>query len=121
MTVNILTEPFGVSKLKGGCTGSSQSTLVKTPHYWKSRVAAHMRDKIKENSNEQEKSSIIRVWVGQKNPSLGITRDHRLSSLGKPRDAKRRSSGRIFLSYPHAHDRFLYGLCYTPDVDEGEQ
>ena len=34
--------------------------------------------------------------------------DHRLSSLGKPRDAKRRSSGRIFLSYPHIHDRLLY-------------
>ena len=34
--------------------------------------------------------------------------DHRLSSLGKPRDTKRRSPGRIFLSYPHMHDRFLY-------------
>ena len=31
------------------------------------------------NSGEQEKESIIRVRVGQKNPSLGI---------GKPRDAK---------------------------------
>ena len=28
-----------------------------------------------------------------------VPRDHRLSSLGKPRDAKRRSSGRIFLSH----------------------
>ena len=25
-----------------------------------------------------------------------------------PRGAKRRSSERIFLSYPHTHDRFLY-------------
>ena len=32
-------------------------------------------------------------------------------SLGKPRDAKRRSSGRIFLSYPHTHDRFLYSVA----------
>ena len=36
-----------------------------------------------------------------------VPRHHRLSSLGKPRDAKRRSSGRIFLSYPHTHDIFL--------------
>ena len=28
--------------LKGGCTGSSVSTLVKMPHCWKSHVAAHV-------------------------------------------------------------------------------
>ena len=28
--------------LKGGCTGSSESTLVKIPHCWKSHVAAHL-------------------------------------------------------------------------------
>ena len=28
--------------LKGGCTGSSESTLVKMPYCWKSRVAAHI-------------------------------------------------------------------------------
>ena len=37
-----------------------------------------------------------------------VPRDHRLSSLGKPRDAKRRSAGQTFRSYPHSHDRFLY-------------
>ena len=37
-----------------------------------------------------------------------VPRDHCLTSLGKPRDAKRRSSGRIFLPYPHTHGRFLY-------------
>ena len=36
-----------------------------------------------------------------------VPMDHRLSSIGKPNDAKRRSSGRIFLFYPHTHDRFL--------------
>ena len=38
--------------------------------------------------------------------SLGITVCHhsQVSSL----DAKRRSSGPIFLSYPNTHDRFLY-------------
>ena len=28
--------------LKGGCTGSSESTLVKMPHCWKSHVAAQI-------------------------------------------------------------------------------
>ena len=28
--------------LTGGCTGSSESTHVKMPHCWKSRVAAHL-------------------------------------------------------------------------------
>ena len=28
--------------LKGGCTGSSESPLVKMPHCWKSRVMAQM-------------------------------------------------------------------------------
>ena len=36
-----------------------------------------------------------------------VPQHRRLSSLGKPRDAKQRSSGQIFLSYPHTHDRFL--------------
>ena len=39
-----------------------------------------------------------------------VPRDNRLSPLGKPRDAKRRSSGRIFLSYPYTHDRYLKSL-----------
>ena len=39
--------------------------------------------------------------------------DHRLSSLGEPRGAKRRSSGQIFLFYPYTHDRFLYIFCLT--------
>ena len=31
-----------VFNLKGGCTGTSESTLVKMPHYWKSHVTAHI-------------------------------------------------------------------------------
>ena len=42
-----------------------------------------------------------------------VPRDHRLSSLGKPRDAKRWSSERIFLSYPHTPDGFLYSAVYV--------
>ena len=30
--------------LKGGCTGSSEYTLVKTPHCWKSHVSDHIFD-----------------------------------------------------------------------------
>ena len=30
--------------LKGGCTGSSESTLVKMPHCWKSHALAHYFD-----------------------------------------------------------------------------
>ena len=29
-------------RVKGGCTGSSESTLVKIPNCWKSHVMAHM-------------------------------------------------------------------------------
>ena len=43
MTVKILTEPhLRFLSLKGGCTGSSESTPVKMPHCWKSRVMAHI-------------------------------------------------------------------------------
>ena len=43
MTVKLLTEHnLELLSLKGGCTGSSESTLVKMPHYWKAHVAAHI-------------------------------------------------------------------------------
>ena len=32
--------PFVVFSLKGGCTGSYESAIVKMPHCWKSHVAA---------------------------------------------------------------------------------
>ena len=34
--------------LIGGYTGSSESTLVKTPHCWKSHVTAHILKKFDE-------------------------------------------------------------------------
>ena len=41
MSVKLLTEHhLEFLSLKGGCTGSSESTLVKMPHYWKSHAAA---------------------------------------------------------------------------------
>ena len=44
MTVQLLNEHhLEFLNLKGGCTGSSESTLVKIPHCWKSHVVAHFR------------------------------------------------------------------------------
>ena len=46
MTVKLLTEHklhhFEFLSLKAGCTGLSESTLVKMIHCWKSHVTAHM-------------------------------------------------------------------------------
>ena len=43
MTVKLLTEHhLEFLSLKGGCTGSSESTLVKMPHCWKSHVTAQL-------------------------------------------------------------------------------
>ena len=44
MSVMLLTEHhFEFLNNKGGCTGTSESTLVKMAHCWKSRFAAHIR------------------------------------------------------------------------------
>ena len=41
MIVKLLTEHhLEFLSLKGGCTGWSESTLVKMPHYWKSHALA---------------------------------------------------------------------------------
>ena len=43
MTVKLLIEyHLEFLSLKEGCTGSSESTLVKIPHCWKSHVTAHI-------------------------------------------------------------------------------
>ena len=43
MTVKLLTEQhLEFLSLKGGCTGLSESTLVKIPHCWKLHVAVHV-------------------------------------------------------------------------------
>ena len=42
MTVKLLTEQnLEFLSLTGSCRGSSEYTLVKMPHCWKSRAAAH--------------------------------------------------------------------------------
>ena len=46
MLIKLLTEHhLEFLSLKGGCTGSSESTLVKMPHCWKSHVMAHLHNK----------------------------------------------------------------------------
>ena len=43
MSVKLLAElHFEFLSLKGGCTGSSEATLVKMPHCWKSHVAVQL-------------------------------------------------------------------------------
>ena len=43
MIVKLLTEHhLEFLSLKGGCTGSYESTLVKMPHCWQSHVTAHL-------------------------------------------------------------------------------
>ena len=43
MSVKLLTEHhLEILSLKGGCIGSSESTLVKRPHCWKSHVRAQI-------------------------------------------------------------------------------
>ena len=43
-SVKLLTEHhLEFLSLEGGCTGSSESTLVKMPHCWKSHALAHIR------------------------------------------------------------------------------
>ena len=43
MSVKLLTEHhLELQSLKGDCRGSSESTLVKMPHCWKSRATAQM-------------------------------------------------------------------------------
>ena len=47
MIVKLLTEHhLEFLSLKGGCTGSSESTLVKMSNCWKSHAAAHITLKL---------------------------------------------------------------------------
>ena len=40
LTVKLIKQRLEFQGLTGDCTGSSESTLVKTPHCWKSHVTA---------------------------------------------------------------------------------
>ena len=67
MTVKLLTEHhLEFLSLKGGCTGSSESTLVKMPHCWKSHVTAQIlvpQVAPPENNDEIVKPvALVRGW-----------------------------------------------------------
>ena len=48
-----------------------------------------------------------------------VPHDNLLSPLGKPRDAKRLSSRRIFLSHPHTHDYSYIANQITSEYGKG--
>ena len=67
MYVKLLTEHhLEFLSSKGGCTGSSESTLVKMPHCWKSHVTAHLHWR-----QESQTGRAIRL-IGDGNRSGGI-------------------------------------------------
>ena len=44
ISFKLLTEHYlGFLSVKGGCTGASESTLIKMPYCWKSHVTAHLQ------------------------------------------------------------------------------
>ena len=63
MIVKLLTEHnLEFLSLKEGCTGSSESTLVKMPHYWKSHVTAHISSSSTSNTKEDQVVNIREVF-----------------------------------------------------------
>ena len=70
LTVKLLTEHhLEFLSLKGGCTGWSESALVKMPHCWKSHVTSHLcyyHPKINNFTNNRstttKKKNMIEPW-----------------------------------------------------------
>ena len=82
MNVKLLTEHhLEFLSLKGGCTGSSESTLVKMPNCWKSQALAQM-------FFIHRQSELKKTLVEQREPSL------RQSSDTKPPPMKVLGQGR---------------------------
>ena len=83
MTVNLLTEHhLRFLSLKGGCTGSSKSTLVEMPHCWKSHVTAQIIVKAHLTSSVLNSLFIL------------IRENSTNSSVGKPVCSKPEALGR---------------------------
>ena len=67
MSVKLLTEHhLEFLCLKGGCTGSSEYTLVRMPHRWKSHVTAHL---VKVNLTKEEEKMVCVGKIGIENGS----------------------------------------------------
>ena len=65
MSVKLLTEHhLEFQRLKGDCTGSSESVHVKMPHCWKSHVAAQIKNTIlSKEINRLIRSQVSRLSV----------------------------------------------------------
>ena len=65
MSAKLLTEHhLEFLSLKGGCTGSSESTLFKMPNRWKSRALAHnntIPDKRPSNGTEGKDMTTLNI------------------------------------------------------------
>ena len=60
MSVKLLAaQNLAFLSLKGGCTGSPESTLVKMPHCWKSHVTAHLLEKVEKKDLTEVLISIM--------------------------------------------------------------
>ena len=68
MIVNLLTEHhLEFQSLKGGCRGSSESTLVKMPHCWKSHATTHILADLCSLAGWFEKNGFLTlgpIWYG---------------------------------------------------------
>ena len=72
MSVKLLTEHhFEFLSLTGGCTGSSESTLVKMSNCWKSHAAAHFLVGIAV-VNQFFKSSDDNLYTSIKSPLMSL-------------------------------------------------
>ena len=72
MSVKLLTEHHSeFISLKGGCTGSSETTLVKMPHCWKSHAMAQICDYKSDNISQQM------GFLTQENMSSRVCEQHR--------------------------------------------
>ena len=72
MIVKLLTEHhLEFLSLKGVCTGSYESTVVKIPHCWKSHVAAHVYNHFQgkglTHTEKSDKTIAVFTWTGNKN------------------------------------------------------
>ena len=79
MNVKLLTEHHSeFLSFKGGCKGSSESTLDKMPHCWKSRVAAHLPspDKFKKNDRLSVQVELSINTDIMKNPVIQVMDKH---------------------------------------------
>ena len=63
MIVKLLTKHhLEFLSLKGGCTGSSESTLVKMPHCWESHVAAQIDPHKKQMTQLMKFCYLSYIW-----------------------------------------------------------